>query len=400
MQRNDEMKLNILSSHPVHYHENFFRNISQLKGIDLEVYYCWKISKENRLVDKEFGKNVDWGIEVLSGYSHRFLKNFSLNPSSDFWGQVNPGIIMEIVKKRKEAFSFIGWNSMTAILGILTSILLGVEFYFRGESPLSHELLKGKIKRFCKKLIFSELFKFASGFFYIGEENRKFYRYFGVPEDKLFFTPYAVDNERFFKESEILLLQKEEIRNKIGIKKDARVILFLGKLIRKKRPMDLLRAYENLDLKNKTIIFIGDGVLRGELEGYVRANNLMQVHFTGFKNQKEIYEYYAAADVFVLPSGIGETWGLVINEAMCFGLPIIASDTVGCVPDLVHHEHNGFVYKTGSVAELSKRMYELVANEEKRKKFGKNSLEIIKKYNFKSDAEMIIKALNLVRQKK
>jgi len=140
---------------------------------------------------------------------------------------------------------------------------------------------------------------------------------------------------------------------------------------------------------------VGDGVLRSNLEKYVKENNLKNIHFTGFKNQTELPQYYALADIFVLPSGIGETWGLVVNEAMCFSLLVIVSDVVGCGQDLVRQNENGFVFLLGDINKLAERLKELAENKEKREQFGKKSFEIIQKYSYKKDIEGILKALKI-----
>ena len=118
------------------------------------------------------------------------------------------------------------------------------------------------------------------------------------------------------------------------------------------------------------------------------------IHFVGFKNQTELPKYYAIADVFVLPSQTGETWGLVVNEAMCFGLPIIASDIIGCAPDLVRHGENGFVFPSGNKEKLSDSIQDLISNQEKRMRFGNESLKIIQGYNYDKDVEGILSALD------
>ena len=108
--------------------------------------------------------------------------------------------------------------------------------------------------------------------------------------------------------------------------------------------------------------------------------DLKNVHFSGFMNQTELPAYYAASDIFVLPSGAGETWGLVVNEAMAAGLPVIASDMVGCVPDLIRHGRNGYVFPAGDVGELARVLAELIGNPSLRKKFVEESFKIILNY--------------------
>jgi len=183
------------------------------------------------------------------------------------------------------------------------------------------------------------------------------------------------------------------------LNKDQTVILFTGKLIEKKHPFDLLKAYQRAanNSSKVALVFVGDGALRPELEKYAKEHNLKNVHFVGFKNQTELPKYYTLADIFILPSGLGETWGLVVNEAMCFGLPIIVSDLVGCGPDLVKYGENGYIFPVRDIKKLTEYLLDLIQNPQKRKKFGKKSFEIIQNYSYEKGIEGILKAFSLLR---
>ena len=402
-------KLAILASHPIQYQAPLFKKITENSQIDLMVYFNWDFGVGEESFADEFGKKIKWDIPILEGYKYKFLKNFFLKPSDIFFGQINLGIIKELVINNYDAVVVFGWNSFTNWLVFLTKFIHRTRIILQSESPLNQELLKSKWKIKIKKIILGWLFKHISAFLYIGEENKKFYQFYDIPEEKLFFAPYAVDNDRFIKAGKSLMENRNDLRNKIGIAENDAVILFVGKMIEKKHPMDLLKAYElmisNQELvtsnqgkvknANSHLIFVGDGILRAELERYVKENNLKNLHFAGFKNQTELPQYYALADIFVLPSGIGETWGLVVNEAMCFSLPVIVSDVVGCGQDLVRQNENGFVFLLGDINKLAERLKELAENKEKREQFGKKSFEIIQKYSYKKDIEGILKALKI-----
>lgn len=396
-------KLAVLTSHPIQYQAPFFKEIAKNQEIDLMVYFCWDFGVDRPDYDSGFGKEIKWDIPLLEGYKYKFLKNYSTKPSSDFFGQINFGIIVEIFRGKFDAIIILGWNSFTNWFVFLVAFLTRTPIFIRGESPLNQESAKG-FKKIIKNLILRFLFKITSAFLYIGEENKKFYQYYSVLEEKLFFVPYAVDNERYIEASSKLRNKKYELRKDLGINKNDMVILFTGKLIEKKRPFDLLMAFESLNSKflsagrygsilNSSLIFVGDGILRGDLEKYVKERKIENVHFTGFKNQTELPKYYAMADIFVLPSGVGETWGLVVNEAMCFGLPIIISDIVGCGKDLVKNGKNGYIFSFGDIEKLSKYLGELASDNKKRKLFGKKSFEIIQNYSYEKDIDGILKAL-------
>lgn len=385
-------KLAILTSHVIQYQTPLFKKLAQNERLEICVYFNWTFGSKPTY-DVQFGRPISWDIPLLNGFGYEFLKNFSLKPSSNFWGQVNPGIIGELYKNRYDAVLIYGWNSFTNWLAFIFAPMFGTKIILHGESPLNQELLKSRSNLAFKRILLSWLFRRISYFLYIGEENKKFYEYYGVPPEKLFFAPYAVDNERLVGSFDDLKPARRKIRKEFGFADETVVILYVGKLMPKKRPVDLLLAYKKLNDGNKVLVFVGDGVLRPVLEQYVREKGIKNVRFAGFQNQSELPRFYTAADIFVLPSGAGETWGLVVNEAMCFGLPVVASDMVGCAPDLVKSGENGFVFKSGQPGDLAGYLGILMADRKKREIFGKRSSVIIKKYSHEKDIEGLFKAL-------
>jgi glycosyltransferase involved in cell wall biosynthesis len=101
----------------------------------------------------------------------------------------------------------------------------------------------------------------------------------------------------------------------------------------------------------------------------------------------ELLLYYAIADVFVLPSDVGETWGIVVNEAMCFDLPVVVSDVVGCGLDLVKDKGTGSIFPLGNIEKLASSIKDAVLNPQ-----AKRSLDVIKQYSYEKDVEGIISA--------
>lgn len=381
-------KIIILTSHPIQYQAPFFKEINLNKDIELKVFFEQKNNLNNSgFFDKQFNRKIKWDIPLLEGYNFYYIKNLF-----DF--------CKKIKKEKPDAILIFGWDSFYKRFIILFSNLFKTKIFVRSENPLNQEQRKNGLKQWIKKIILKVLFRRISAFLYIGEQNRKFYKSYGIPEEKLFFIPYSVDNKRLQNSYNNLKLRKQVFRNELNIKEEDVVVLFVGKFIYKKRPLHLLRAYKKvLDLHkdgNKIhLIFVGEGELRGEMEDYIDKNNLSDVYLVGFKNQTELPEYYTMSDIFVLPSGIGETWGLVTNEAMNFELPIIISNMPGSGYDLVKEGENGYMFKLGDIDDLSSKISELVENKEKRENFGKKSFEIINNYNYEKDVKGILKALNI-----
>jgi len=123
-------------------------------------------------------------------------------------------------------------------------------------------------------------------------------------------------------------------------------------------------------------------------------NNGLPVSFTGFLNQTEIAQAYVAGDCLVLPSDYGETWGLVVNEAMVCGLPAIVSDRVGCGPDLVEEGITGSIFPFGDVDALAKKMIDLASDSRKAEEMGQRAKQLVlQNYSVEKAVEGTMKAI-------
>jgi glycosyltransferase involved in cell wall biosynthesis len=345
--------------------------------------------------DKGFGQSVTWDIPLLDGYDLVFLNNASSSKGMNtrFFDAVNWSIFKVLRKSDDKVVIVNGWAYLSDWFVFLAAKLYGKKVWMRAEMPWNQEELKPKsFKKSIKYLLFKYvIFKyFIDRFLYIGSQNKKYYLMHGVQEPRLIFTPYSVDNQRF----QCLKVNKGSVREKWGINDGQFVILYSGKLIDKKRPLDLLKAFHRLDLANTVLFFMGDGPLRMQIEDYVNDYKLHNVIISGFINQSQIGTIYSMADVFVMCSGIGETWGLSVNEAMNFSLPVIVSGTCGSSFDLVDVEKNGYVYDEGDVETLYQHLLFLANNKDLTKDMGVFSKEIINNYTFEIAVGNIVKSLN------
>ncbi len=363
--------------------------MSKDPGISLKVIY---LSDETitGYRDDQFGVTVKWDIPLLLGYDFLFLKNHSWKPSlkNGFFGLINFGLLRELKKAEKDAIVIVhGWGYFSLVFAVCTAKIFGFRVGLRGESPLKHEDLNFSVKGIFRFLFFKiVLLPFVDKFFFIGNQNRMFYKKWGVRDSDLFFTPYSVDNARFRNEFLRYKDKKKALREMYNIHENAFIILFSGKYISKKRPLDILQAINRLKGRNLFLIMMGEGELRSEMEKYIHENHInCYVLLTGFINQTEVSKFYALADVFVMCSERGETWGLSVNEAMNFNLPLIISDQTGCSDDLVDHGKNGYVFSTGNVSELVHCMEDFLsktATEQER--MGQSSFEIVNEYSFRN----------------
>lgn len=263
--------------------------------------------------------------------------------------------------------------------------LCGHTVCLRAETPLNQEPpTNNSLTTFRAFILKNLLFNLVERFLFIGYQNLCFYKHYGIKNHKLIFTPYCVDNHRFQETARSLKGHKSTLRASLGIPSDAYVLLYSGKYIAKKRPLDLLKAVSIIHKSSIFTVFVGDGELRSEMEGFIQKNDLDKtVLLTGFINQKMISQYYAVADAFVMCSGIGETWGLSTNEAMNFSLPVILSDHVGCADDLVDIGKNGFSYRCGDISDLAEKIIALSnMSDIERLEMGNQSLNKVAKYSY------------------
>ena len=383
-----------LVSHPIQYFAPMYRAIYEREPFSGCVWYCSGHGLKGEW-DQEFGTEVKWDIPVLQGYPYRFLKNHARRPSIyRFGGLINLGLIKALYRAPRSILVVHGWNYISHLLVVFFGRLFGHRVCLRAESPLSHEQNKKGIKKIIRRFFLKGfLFPLVHYFLYIGKQNKAFYLHFGVKEARLIFTPYAVDNDRFHEASHRLKNEGENLRKELGLPLDKKIILFSGKYIPKKRPMDLLQAFAKTGNCDAALVFMGEGTLRTEMEQFIKANELKDVYLTGFINQSEVVKYYALADLFVMCSEYGETWGLSTNEAMNFSLPLLLSDLTGSANDLVVPNANGEVFKTGSVDELAQKLHQMLTLPDRQlKNMGRFSRQHIQKYSY----EQIINGIKTV----
>jgi glycosyltransferase involved in cell wall biosynthesis len=358
----------ILSTHPIQYQVPVWQAVARDGRVPFEVWYLSDHGVRPS-ADREFGKTFAWDIDLLSGYPHRFLDGAAEAKPGTFWGCRLHGRLSDQLRRCGASALWIqGWQVAAYWQAARHARAAGVELWLRGES---NDLTPTPLwKRPIKRLALGYLFSQVDRFFTIGAANKRLYKRFGVADALLYPAPYSVDNARFAQQAEALRPQRLALRRHWGIADDAFCVLFCGKLIAKKRPMDLVRAAGLLATRelqsNLHLLFAGAGELGGALRDASavvtdaeaagaappgRAHG-PKASFAGFLNQTEISRAYVAADCLVLPSDSTETWGLVVNEAMASGLPCIVSNACGCAEDLVAPIDARLVFRCGDVADF------------------------------------------------
>jgi glycosyltransferase involved in cell wall biosynthesis len=180
----------------------------------------------------------------------------------------------------------------------------------------------------------------------------------GISRDRITLTPYVVDNDWWTAQS--AAVDREAVRASWGAKPVEMVVLFCAKLQPWKRPFDLLRAFAKANLENSLLVFAGEGPLRPQLESEAVALRVdSRTRFLGFVNQSQLPTVYAAADIMVLPSEY-EPFAVVVNEAMCCGCPVVASDRVGAAQDLIAPVWPESIFRCGDIDALAAHLSRIV----------------------------------------
>lgn len=384
-------RLLLLTSHAIQYQAPLLRAMAQDPRFQIHVALCSGQGAEI-YKDEGFGQEVKWDVPLLEGYSHEILRNLSPVPNaSRFWGLINPGIVLRIWSGRFDVLVLHSWSSVSAWMAVIAAWLSGLPMILKPEANIYSPTKPWKAG--LKRFVLSNLFGRMAAILASGRYGVDFFRHYGVSADKITIAPYAVNNEFFIAKAESLRPQRSELRKAMGVEGDTPVIVFVGKIYEGKRPFDLLRAFAVVRQKIESkLIFVGSGEQLEALQEWVQKETVPDVYFAGFRNQTELPSFLTAADIFVLPSAL-ETWGLVVNEAMCFSLPVIVTDRVGAGGDLARHGENGYVYPVGDVSALAGHLETLVRDAALRRRMGEESFRIIQRWSYREDLEVIASAV-------
>ena len=388
-------KLAYLVSHPIQYQAPLLRAIAQRPDIDLTTYFLSDFSLRG-YEDIGFGTTVKWDVPLLEGYKHVFLSAWG---GTDRVTAIRPwtkGLGQHLVSGGYDALWLHGYAHPVNLRAMLIAKRLGMKVFLRTDTHTGSAEGVG-IKRKIKEAILRRLFAMADGCLAVGSLNRQYYRQYGVPDDKNFLMPYAVDNAFFQAHANAAASQKEELRAELGLTPGRSIILYASRFITRKRIQDIITAYSQLSPDGTQeplpyLLLIGDGSERAALETQAKSLGWNSIRFLGFKNQTELPAFFNLCDVFVLVPE-REPWALVVNEVMNAGKAIILSDQVGAAADLVREGENGYVIPTGNVSALAKRLQELLSQPELIVSMGRRSLEIINDWGLQENIDALLMAL-------
>jgi glycosyltransferase involved in cell wall biosynthesis len=383
--------LAIVSTHPIQYHAPWFRGLAAHPDLDVHVYFCHKATPQEQ-ARAGFGVEFDWDVDLLTGYPHSFLKNIAKPAGHGRFGGFDTPEIGRIIRERRyDAVLVNGWNYKSAWQAIWAAWHSGVKVMVRGDSHLHFD--RSRSLKLTKRLAYRRFVPRFDAYLAPGIWSREYFEHYGARPDRIFFVPHVVDVGFMESESQRLSVERPALQRPWKLSEDSIVFLFVGKFTETKRPLDFVKAISEAAKQGTHIqgLMVGDGPLRPACEEFVDSHDA-PVTFAGFLNQSQIVRAYVCGDVLVLPS-IGETWGMVVNEAMACGRPCLVSDRVGCGPDLVLAHKTGVIFPHGNVAGLSSAMVSLAASPVQSAEMGRKAQNHLKQYSVQKAVEGVLHAL-------
>ena len=343
----------VIETHPVQYHAPVYRSVEQEFGIPVTAIYGSDLSVAG-YTDLEFMTRFAWDVDLLSGYSHRFLATSRDGAAQSVKGVNTHGLRKTLRELHPKAILLLGYNPHFYQFAFWEARRVGCPLLFRGETT-DHARSRSAVKAWIRDQVLRKLYRSFGRLLYVGQRSQTHFQRLGVPSEKLAFSPYCVEISRFQTGEEERMKLRDATRTELGLSSDQVVLLFSGKLSQRKG-VDLLfaavKAMPTYARQEFALLVLGSGELMQSLKTEAANEPQISAHFVGFQNQSQLSRFYHAADLLVLPSIRSETWGLVVNEALHHGLPCVVSDAVGCAPDLVISGETGEVCEAGSVGAL------------------------------------------------
>src|ERR1700677_352590 len=387
-----ERRLRVLTiaSHPVQYGAPLFRLMARHPKLDFQVAYCSLRGAESGY-DPEFGANVQWDVPLLDGYKWTHIPNRG-NGTESFWAWRNTGLWKFVRQGKFDAvISHIGYMRATFWIAYFAARSKRIPFLFGTDASRIEPRDESKVKLALKKILWPAVFSLAGQILTASSAGRDLIISLGFPPDRVSMTLITVDNDWWL--AQATAIDRDDARKSLGFAPTEKIILFCAKLQPWKRPMDLLHAFASAAIPNAKLVFAGDGAQRTELESEAAARGISEkVQFLGFVNQSQLPRLYKSADLMVIPSHY-EPFGLVVNEAMLCGCPVIASDRVGAIRDLITHAETGFVYPCGQTDALAPLLQLVLSGPTRLASIRQNALRRISTWTLQANGDALVEAV-------
>lgn len=357
------MKVLFLANIPSPYRVDFFNELG--KYCDLTVIF-----------ERKKADNREWKTSSSLCYKQIFLDGINIGNDTAF--------CFSVCKYLNSSFDKIivgGYSTPTGLLAILTLKMRKIKFYLNCDGGVIKK--ESKIKYYFKnKIIGSANYWLSSG-----KETNMYLKHYGAQEKGIYIYPFTSVKKNDILETPITKEKRKRIKDSLNIL-DEKIIVFVGQMIHRKGIDLLIEVARNIS--SEIVIYIIGGDTPSEYINQVKKYNLNNVKFFKFMDKKQLFKYYQVADLFLFLSR-EDIWGLVINEAMANGLPIISSNK--CIAGLELIKNNGYIVNLEDIDSISDTISRLIFDSKKLNEFANNSLNIISNYTIENMAYCIYNIL-------
>ncbi|NUR74874.1 MAG: glycosyltransferase family 4 protein [Thermoleophilia bacterium] len=330
----------VLSEIPTPYRLPLYRRIAEVGEVELEIAFCAETQPDR-----------PWSIdEELGSIPHRILRGFPLTRRSSrntFVYEVNPSVVPLLVRGGFDLLVIGGYAVFAEQVAIAYARVTRRPYLLHVESHLGKPRSDAVAR--AKSLVLPHVIGAATGGLAVGSAARRYLQAYGLARHRIHILPNTIDVDAYSRAAQQVRNRASEIRRDRDLPE--RYLLFVGRLVGAKGVSDLLGAHGALGQDAPPLLVAGEGPLRNLVDG---APN---VRLLGFQDTARLIELYALAQSLVVPSH-DEPWGVVVNEALACGTPVIASSAVGAAEDLIRDGLEGRVVPSGDVPALARAMSE------------------------------------------
>lgn len=356
------MNVLFLVNIPSPYRVDFFNELGKL--CDLTVLYERKIASD---------RNENWVSSNSNSFKEIFLNGKNIRKDTAF----NPGIIKYLKRDLFDLIVIGGYSTPTGMFAIEYCRLKKIPFILNADGGMVNE--ERKIKYQMKKHFISG----ASAWLSTGTNTSNYLLHYGAKKEKTYIYPFTSIFEKNVINSPLPSQEKSEFKKKLGIENKPTAIA-VGQFIHRKGFDTLINSWATVK-DEYNLLIIGGGEKEQELNEQIKELSLKNVMLLDFMSSTQLMEYYKACDLFILPTR-EDIWGLVVNEAMASGLPVITTDKCVSGLELIENYENGFLVPVDDEKTLSQRVNEIFINKEMLESMSKKSIEKIKSYTIENMA--------------
>lgn len=370
------VKILILMTHPAPYRIIFFKELS--KYVDLTVMY-----------EAENYKGIDsreWNIDKNKKTYKEIYLTKSKKINGDF---INSLGVLKIIDDSYDCVIVMAHGTLCSKIAIMYMRLLKMPYVLNIDGVLPYVMEKeSKIKYFMKKIFYNG----ADMYITTGKQSVKYLEHYSINNKMIKFYHFTsvYDDDVLSK----IITEEEKVIKKKLLNIDKKMILYVGRVISIKGIDALLNVAKLLSCNHDIEFYVIGGNTDDKYKHIIKNNYYKNIRFIPYMNKTALDKYYEAADVFFLPTE-QDTWGLVINEAMAKGLPVVTTENCGAGMEMVENNKNGFIVKVNDALDMADKIKKIMENDELRENMKKYSLSIAKKFTLENMIQDHLKFFNI-----